>query len=202
MLYGWDFHIRFRGNIRVESAEGEARSANDWAPPTGRALMLRNPSVTDDRAEVPAVVVVHAKGMKEPCCLVTSRKDFTDSEVVKRYGRRFTIEATFRDGGIAERSPESRRGYPASWRTVERITLVQGPSPRSLGLRRSRGSCSARPSAHPHLRPAVAISPPIPRGALEAASRDGSHRRGEMAAVVGTNDSLGGSVERERDLQE
>ncbi len=97
MLYGWDFHIRFRGNIRVESAAGEGRTANDWVAPNGRALMLRNPKVTDDRAEVPAVVVVHAKGMKEPWCLVTSRKDFTASQVVKRYGRRFTIEETFRD---------------------------------------------------------------------------------------------------------
>ncbi len=96
-LYGWDFHIRFRGNIRVENADGEARSANNWILPTGRALMIRNAKVTEDRAEVPAVVVVHAKGMKEPWCLVTSRKDFTASQVVKRYGRRFTIEETFRD---------------------------------------------------------------------------------------------------------
>ena len=97
MLYGWDFHIRFRGNIRVESSDGEARTGNEWVPPTGRARMLRNPRVTDDRAEVPAVVVVHAKGMKEPWCLATSRKDFTATQVVKRYGRRFTIEETFRD---------------------------------------------------------------------------------------------------------
>lgn len=97
MLYGWDFHIRFRGNIRVENAAGQARSANDWVLPTGRALMLRNAKVTDDRFDVPAVVVVHARGMKEPWCLVTSRKDFTASQVVKRYGRRFTIEETFRD---------------------------------------------------------------------------------------------------------
>lgn len=97
MLHGWDFHIRFRGNIRVENAAGEARSANDWVLPTGRARMLRNAKVTDDRFEVPAVVVVHAKGMKEPWCLATSRKDFSASQVVKRYGRRFTIEETFRD---------------------------------------------------------------------------------------------------------
>jgi hypothetical protein len=97
MLYGWDFHIRFRGNIRVENSEGEARAANDWVLPTGRARMVRNARVTDDRFEVPAVVVVRAKAMKEPWCLVTSRKDFTASQVVKRYGRRFTIEETFRD---------------------------------------------------------------------------------------------------------
>ena len=96
-MYGWDFTIRFRGNIRVENAQGEARSANDWVLPTGRALMLRNARVTEDRAEVPAVVVVHAKRMKEPWCLVTSRKGATASQVVKKYGRRFSIEETFRD---------------------------------------------------------------------------------------------------------
>lgn len=59
--------------------------------------MIRNAKVTDDCFEVPAVVVVKAKAMKEPWCLVTSRKDFTASQVVKRYGRRFSIEETFRD---------------------------------------------------------------------------------------------------------
>jgi hypothetical protein len=97
MLYGWDFTIRFRGNIRVENADGEARSANEWVLPTGRALRIRNAKVTDDRFEVPSVVVVKAKGMKQSWCLVTSRKDFTASQVVKRYGRRFSIEETFRD---------------------------------------------------------------------------------------------------------
>ena len=96
-LHGWDFHIRFRGNIRVENADGEARAASDWLHSTGRARMLRGAKVTDDRAEVAAVVVVHARGMKEPWCLVTSRADFTASQVVKRYGRRFSIEETFRD---------------------------------------------------------------------------------------------------------
>lgn len=97
MFYGWDFTIRFRGNIRVENVHGESRSANDWVLPTGRAFMIRGAKVTDDRAEVPAVVVVHAKGMKEPWCMVTSRKDFTASQVTKRYSRRFSIEETFRD---------------------------------------------------------------------------------------------------------
>lgn len=96
MLYGWDFTIRFRGNIRVDAA-GETRTANEWVLPTGRALMIRHAKVTDDRFEVPAVVVVKAKAMKEPWCLVTSRKEFTASQVVKRYGRRFSIEETFRD---------------------------------------------------------------------------------------------------------
>jgi hypothetical protein len=97
LAYGWDFHIRFRGNILVESADGAARPANDWVLPTGRARILRKAKVTQDRFEVPAVVLVHARRMKEPWCLVTSRADFSAAQVVKRYGRRFTIEETFRD---------------------------------------------------------------------------------------------------------
>ncbi len=97
MTLGWDFEIRFRGNIRLESADGEARTANDWVPPMGRPRMLRDAKLTDDRFEVPAVVVVHARGMKEPWCIATSQKDLPASQVVKRYGRRFTIEETFRD---------------------------------------------------------------------------------------------------------
>jgi hypothetical protein len=97
MVLGWDFTIRFRGLIRVENAEGQARPAHDWVLASGRAFLLRNAKVTDDRMEIPAVVVVHAKGMKEPWCLATSRKELSASQVVKRYGRRFTIEETFRD---------------------------------------------------------------------------------------------------------
>ena len=59
--------------------------------------MLRQAKVTQDRFAVPAVVLVHAKRMKEPWCLVSSRADFSAVQVVKRYSRRFTIEETFRD---------------------------------------------------------------------------------------------------------
>ena len=94
---GWDYVIRFRGNILVEDATGTARPAADWLPPSGRATRLRDVRVTGERAEVPAVVVVRAKGMKEPWCLATSRRDDTAVAIVKLYGRRFTIEESFRD---------------------------------------------------------------------------------------------------------
>jgi len=96
-LLGWDYVIRFRGGILVEDASGTQRPAERWVPKTGRATMLRGARVTQDRAEVPAVVVVHAARMKEPWCLATSLADKTASEVVKLYGKRFTIEETFRD---------------------------------------------------------------------------------------------------------
>ena len=88
---GWDFVIQ------VESADGERRPASKWLPPTGRATMIRGAKVTRTRAEVPAVVVVHAPRMKEPWCLATTMSDAKAADVVKLYGRRFTIEETFRD---------------------------------------------------------------------------------------------------------
>lgn len=96
-LLGWDFAIRFRGGILVENAAGETRTAGEWVASGGRALMMRGAKVTADKAGVPAVVLVHARNMKEPWCIATSLSGKTASEVVKLYGRRFTIEETFRD---------------------------------------------------------------------------------------------------------
>ena len=96
-LLGWDFVIRFRGAILVENTSGEVRPAGEWVHPAGRATMIRSAKVTGDKASVPAVVLVHARNMKEPWCLATSLSARTASEIVKLYGRRFTIEETFRD---------------------------------------------------------------------------------------------------------
>jgi hypothetical protein len=98
---GWDYVIRFRGNILVENPqandEEKTRAAQDWVRPDGRAFMVRDAKVTADKASVPAVVLVHARNMKEAWCLATSLAANRASEVVKKYGRRFTIEETFRD---------------------------------------------------------------------------------------------------------
>jgi hypothetical protein len=96
-LLGWDFVIRFRGCIAVENAAGETRAAEAWLPANGRATMLRKARVTEDRAEVPAVVVVRAPKMKDAWYLATTLSHRKASEVVKLYGKRFTIEETFRD---------------------------------------------------------------------------------------------------------
>jgi len=94
---GWDFVIRFRECIFVETSDGERKPAADYVLSGGRALMLRDVKVTRDRCEVPAVVVVRAKKMKEAWCLVTTLTGKSARDVVELYGRRFTIEETFRD---------------------------------------------------------------------------------------------------------
>ena len=94
---GFDFIIRFRGVIKVTDEKGETRAAEDWVPDTGRPRTLKRARVTKTQREVAAVVCIHAKGMKEPWHLATSRDDKTGAEIVKLYGKRFTIEESFRD---------------------------------------------------------------------------------------------------------
>ena len=94
---GFDFIIRFRECIQVTDEAEETRTAAAWVPPNGHAKLLRNVRVTANRTKVTAVAVTKGKKMKEAWCLATSRDDLTASEVVKLYGRRFTIEESFRD---------------------------------------------------------------------------------------------------------
>jgi len=83
---GWDFVIRFKGNIQVENVDGVAMTAAAWVPSSGRATMLRDVRVTRRREEVPAVVVVHAKNMKEAWCLATTLSERKASDVVSCTG--------------------------------------------------------------------------------------------------------------------
>jgi len=92
-----DYVIRFREGIQVTTPDGETRRAADLVPTNGRARKIDGALVTADKTPVGAVVCVKAARMKDPWCLATSLKDLTAAEIVKLYGRRFTIEETFRD---------------------------------------------------------------------------------------------------------
>ena len=94
---GLDFVIRFRENILVTDEGGEARRASEWVPDNGRPRLLRNARVTQDHSPVAAVVCVKARGMKDAWCLASSRSDLPASRIVALYGKRFTIEESFRD---------------------------------------------------------------------------------------------------------
>jgi hypothetical protein len=94
---GFDYVIRLRGNIRVTAADGERRDAAGWVGPHGRARKLRDAAVTAAGQPVPAVVCVHARDMKEPWCLATSKAEATAPAIIRLYARRWTIEPSFRD---------------------------------------------------------------------------------------------------------
>lgn len=94
---GFDYLIRFRGVITVESEGGEVRPAREWVGQGGRMRTLKNARVTTAREPVPVVVCVQDKGMKDAWCLASSRADLSGTEIKKAYGRRFSLEETFRD---------------------------------------------------------------------------------------------------------
>jgi len=92
---GWRYIIRSRTYLWIEH-EGRRAHASEWIPTTGRAVRLKNPLISHDKRHVGAVVLVHSKRMKEGWCLITNI-DAPASDIVKLYGKRFTIEETFRD---------------------------------------------------------------------------------------------------------
>ncbi len=94
---GFDFMIRFRGVVAVESLDGEVRTAGQWVPPNGKIRQLTGATVTKGRYALDSVVCVKARGMKEPWCLAVRGAAITGATAVKLYARRFTIEETFRD---------------------------------------------------------------------------------------------------------
>jgi hypothetical protein len=94
---GFDYIIRFRGVVYVESADGERRKAKEWLGVGGRMRVLRGARVTAEGEPVPVVVCVQQKQMKEPWLLASSRDDLKGTEIKGLYGKRFTVEETFRD---------------------------------------------------------------------------------------------------------
>jgi hypothetical protein len=94
---GIDYVIRIRQDTVVTSADGERNLAAELVAPNGRTQRLVGATVTSDKRPVGAFVCVKAKKMKEPWCLITSLSDKKAADVVALYGRRFTVEETFRD---------------------------------------------------------------------------------------------------------
>jgi hypothetical protein len=94
---GFNFVIRFRGNIKVTSVNGETRNASDWVGANGRAKILRQAKVTTFDCEVPTVVCVKAKGMKQAWCIAASNPTATASILTRWYSKRWGIESQFRD---------------------------------------------------------------------------------------------------------
>jgi hypothetical protein len=94
---GFDFVIRFRGNIKVTDISGETRNAVEWIGLNGRAKTLRNARVTALSCEVPTVVCVKAKGMKQAWCIAASNSTAVASVLIRWYAKRWGIEPQFRD---------------------------------------------------------------------------------------------------------
>lgn len=159
---GFDYVIRFRGCILVTDKNGESRRASEWVPENGRPKLLRGAKVTSSLQHVGAVVCVHAKGMKEPWCLVASSQTLTGSEIVRLYGRRFTIEETFRDTkdirfgmGLSYtriKEPERRDRLLVISAIGSSLITLLGAAGESLGMDRMLKANTAKKRTHSLLR--------------------------------------------------
>lgn len=96
-VLGWNYVIRFRQGIHVHNAKGEVRKASAWLGARGRVVGLHDAKITAKQAAVPLVVLLHDAKMKEPWCLATNHAEMSPRDVVKAYGKRFSIEEMFRD---------------------------------------------------------------------------------------------------------
>jgi len=94
---GFQYVIRFRGNIHVSATDGETRLAADWVGKGGRAVKLRSAEISAARQKVGAVVCVKAAGMKEAWHLAASDGALSAPQIIKLYSKRWTIEPSFRD---------------------------------------------------------------------------------------------------------
>lgn len=94
---GFDYVIRLSRKTTITSERMESRAAFRWLKPLGRLFRLTNVTVTHSHTPVAAFVSVKKAKMKEAWFLVSSRTDWTGTQIVKAYSRRFTIEEMFRD---------------------------------------------------------------------------------------------------------
>jgi Transposase DDE domain len=94
---GFDFVIRFRGCVRIEAENGETKRADEWFAGSGKKMLrMQRVKVTNKRRDLASFVAVHEPAMAEPWFLASSLLGSAYA-IVKLYGRRFTIEETFRD---------------------------------------------------------------------------------------------------------
>lgn len=95
---GFNYVIRFKGNIKVYDKKGNEKTAKDWVGKNGRARRLDNAKVTaSNREPIPTVICVQDKEMKDSWCLATDRSDLKTNEIKNYYGKRWSIETSFRD---------------------------------------------------------------------------------------------------------
>lgn len=94
----FNYVIRFKGNIKVYDKDGNEKNAKDWVGKKGRAKRLDNAKVTaTNRQPIPTVICVQDKDMKDSWCLATDRSDLKTNEIKNYYGKRWSIEPSFRD---------------------------------------------------------------------------------------------------------
>jgi hypothetical protein len=169
---GFDYVIRFRGNIHVSAADGETRLAADWVGQGGRARKLREAEITAARRQVGAVVCVKAAGMKEAWHLAASDGALSASQIVALYGKRWTIEPSFRDTkdlrfgmGLSELrigDPQRRDRLLLLNAFAILLLTILGQAGESLGMDRQLRTSTAKRRVHSLFRQGCLLYELIP----------------------------------------
>jgi Transposase DDE domain len=168
----FDYVIRFRGNITVTAADGEARTAASWVGPGGRARVLRGALVTAERYQVGTVVCVQDKAMKQAWCLAASSTEQTARTLTTLYGKRWTIECSLRDtkdlrfgmgmGSIHVSTPDRRdRLWLLNALAIVLLTLL-GAAGEALGYDRYLKSNTSKRRTHSLFRQGCMLYDLIP----------------------------------------
>jgi len=155
---GFEFVIRFRGNIRVMAADGETKFAAEWVGKDGRSRKLRGATIAGGEHPVGSVVCVHAKGMKESWCLAISDETMKPKTAIDYYGMRWTIEPSFRDTkdlrfgmGLSHMrisTPERRDRLLFLNAVAINILTILGAAGESLGMDRQLKSNTSKKRTH------------------------------------------------------
>ncbi len=108
--------LRFKANVTVtdSSSKRTQKPAGEWVGKGGRMRTLHGARLTLDMHEVPVVVVVQDKDMKDIWCLMCSDETLTGGQIKQAYGKRFTCEETFRD------TKDLRFGMGMKWTRAQR----------------------------------------------------------------------------------
>jgi Transposase DDE domain len=143
---GFFYIIRTRSNINISNQKGIMKLAKDWLNSDGRIKTLSKSSVTEARYPVEKFVCTKQKGMKDAWFLVSNRKELSGSQIVKFYGKRWTIEPYFRDiknqrfgMGLSEthiRTPERRDRLFFISAIVIALLTIFGAAGESIGFDR------------------------------------------------------------------
>jgi len=184
----FDFVIRFRGNIKVTAADGEARAAAEWVGAGGRARVLCGATVTAAGYPVATVVCVQARDMKQPWCLATSVTHETARALINLYGKRWGIECAFRDtkdlrfgmgmGAMHVSTPDRRdRLWLINAFAVVLLTLL-GAAGEALGYDRHLKSNTTKRRTHSLFRQGsmlYGLIPTMPEHRLQPLIRQFAH---------------------------
>lgn len=91
-----NYIIRIFENILIELSDGTCKKARDVVPKNGTSKVIKNGKMTKKGYPMRTLVCVKEKGMKQSWC-IASNDDLTAQAIKKYYGKRWSIESTFRD---------------------------------------------------------------------------------------------------------